>query len=246
MREFVTPVVRRFTSPHAATPRTHLLSNGRYAVMLTAAGSGYSRWQDVAITRWREDGTRDIGGTYVFLREVAAGESWSAGYQPRGAEPDSYEVVFSRAGRTSLVATGRSGPRSRSSCRRRTMPRSDGYRSRTSGRGTRDVEVTSYAEIVLASPAADAAHPAFSNLFVDTEALADKDAVLATRRPRAAGERQLWLAHVVVVEGETVGEVQWETDRARFLGRGRGNRAPMAQVDGRPCPARWARCWTRW
>ena len=234
VREFVTPVVRRFTSPHAATPRTHLLSNGRYAVMLTAAGSGYSRWQDVAITRWREDGTRDIGGTYVFLREVAASESWSAGYQPRGAEPDSYEVVFSE---------GRADIARRDGAFATTLevivsPEDDAEIRRVSitnlGTGTRDVEVTSYAEIVLAPPAADAAHPAFSNLFVCTEALADKDAVLATRRPRAAADPQLWLAHVVVVEGETVGEVQWETDRARFLGRGRGIRAPLAQVDGRP------------
>ena len=234
VREFVTPVVRRFTSPHAATPRTHLLSNGRYAVMLTAAGSGYSRWQDVAITRSREDGTRDIGGTYVFLREVGGGESWSAGYQPRGAEPDSYEVVFSE---------GRADIARRDGAFATTLevivsPEDDAEIRRVSitnlGTGTRDVEVTSYAEIVLAPPAADAAHPAFSNLFVCTEALADRDAVLATRRPRAAADPQLWLAHVVVVEGETVGEVQWETDRARFLGRGRGIRTPLAQVDGRP------------
>src|SRR3989442_15307670 len=70
VREFVPPVVRRFTSPHVSPPRTQLLSNGRYAVMLTAAGSGYSRWRDLAVTRWREDVTRDAWGTYVFLRNV--------------------------------------------------------------------------------------------------------------------------------------------------------------------------------
>ena len=56
--------------------------------MITAAGSGYSRWRDLAVTRWREDVTRDCWGTYVFLRDVASGEVWSAGYQPSGAEPD--------------------------------------------------------------------------------------------------------------------------------------------------------------
>ena len=95
VREFVPPVERRFTSPHGPRPRTQLLSNGRYAVMVTTAGAGYSRWRDLAITRWREDVTRDDWGTFVFLRDIEADESWSAGYQPRGGEPDSYVVTFS-------------------------------------------------------------------------------------------------------------------------------------------------------
>src|SRR4029453_15380635 len=95
VREFVPPVERRFSSPHGAMPRTQLLSNGRYAVMLTTAGSGYSRWRDLAITRWREDVTRDGWGTYVFLRDADSGKTWSAGYQPRGGAPDSYAVTFS-------------------------------------------------------------------------------------------------------------------------------------------------------
>ena len=88
-------MLRRFHSPHDLIPRTHLLSNGRYTVMITAAGSGYSRWRDLAVTRWREDVTCDSWGTYIFLRDVRSGEVWSAGYQPSGVEPDSYEVVFS-------------------------------------------------------------------------------------------------------------------------------------------------------
>ena len=119
-----------------AIPRTHLLSNGRYAVMVTAAGSGYSRWRDLAVTRWREDATRDGWGTYVFLRDVDSGAVWSAGYQPSGGEPDSYEVdVFRGPRRDSCGATARSRPRSKSSCRRRTTPRCGGCRSRISGRG---------------------------------------------------------------------------------------------------------------
>src|SRR2546421_2839082 len=94
VREFVPPVVRRFTSPHGPV-RTHILSNGRFAVMLTAAGSGYSRWGDIAVTRWREDVTRDEAGMHVYLRDAQSGESWSVGYQPTGDEPESYEVVFS-------------------------------------------------------------------------------------------------------------------------------------------------------
>src|SRR5438094_5659548 len=93
VREFVPPVVRRFTSPHGPV-RTHILSNGRYATMLTAAGSGYSRWGDLAVTRWREDATCDDFGSYVFLRDVRSGDTWSAGFQPTGVEPDEYDVVF--------------------------------------------------------------------------------------------------------------------------------------------------------
>ncbi|HET9942831.1 MAG TPA: glucoamylase family protein, partial [Terriglobia bacterium] len=86
VRDLIPPMSRRFTSPHEATPRTHLLSNGRYAVMLTVAGSGYSRWRDIAVTRWREDTTRDCWGSYIFLRDAQTGSVWSAGYQPSGVE----------------------------------------------------------------------------------------------------------------------------------------------------------------
>ena len=91
--------MRRLRTAHAATPQAHLLSNGRYAVMLTGAGSGYSRWGDLAVTRWREDATRDDWGSYVFLRDVQSGDVWSAGYQPSGAEPDGYEVDVQRGPR---------------------------------------------------------------------------------------------------------------------------------------------------
>src|SRR5439155_25617076 len=92
VRELIPPVLRRFTTPHDVTPRTQLLSNGRYAVMLTAAGSGYSRWRDIAVTRWREDVTRDCWGTYIFLRDEQTGHVWSAGYQPSGVKSDAYEA----------------------------------------------------------------------------------------------------------------------------------------------------------
>src|SRR5881296_3670027 len=93
-RDFRAPAFRQFTSPHDPIPRTHLLSNGRYSVMLTAAGSGYSRCGGLAVTRWREDVTRDHWGTYIFVRDVASGAVWSAGHQPTGIEPDAYRVTF--------------------------------------------------------------------------------------------------------------------------------------------------------
>ncbi|HET8579040.1 MAG TPA: glucoamylase family protein [Methylomirabilota bacterium] len=233
VREFVPPVVRRFTSPHGPV-RTHILSNGRYAVMLTAAGSGYSRWRDLALTRWREDVTRDEAGTHVYLRDVHSGQSWSVGYQPSGCEPESYEVVFSEdrakiARRDGAIATTLDvivSPEDDAEIRRVSLT--------NFGMRAREIELTSYAEVVLAPPSADTAHPAFSNLFVHTACVPEVDAVLATRRPRAPGERQVWLAHTVVAEGQRVGDLQWETDRARFVGRGRGIRTPQAMAEGQP------------
>jgi cyclic beta-1,2-glucan synthetase len=234
VRDLELPAVRRLRSAHAATPQVHLLSNGRYAVMLTGAGSGYSRWGDIGITRWREDVTRDDWGTYVYLRDVQSGDVWSAGYQPSGVEPDRYEVTFceDRAefirhdGPITTTLEVVVSPEDNAEVRRVSVA--------NAGSRPRDIEVTSYAELALAPPAADTAHPAFSKLFVQTEHLARGGAILATRRRRSPGEPEVWAAHVAVVEGERVGEPEFETDRARFLGRGCEVRAPIAVMDGRP------------
>ena len=234
VRELTPPVVRRFTTPHDATPRTQLLSNGRYGVMLTAAGSGYSRWRDIAVTRWREDLTRDCWGSYIFLRDEQTGNVWSAGYQPSGVEPDSYEAAFyedhaeivrrDRSLTTSLEVVVSS--EDDAEVRRVTIT--------NLGVRARDVQVTSYAELALTSQAADVAQPAFSNLFVETEFVPDLGAILATRRKRAPEDTSVWAAHVLVVNGATVGELQFETDRAKFVGRARSLRNPVSIVDGRP------------
>ncbi len=234
VRELVPPVLRRFTTPHSPTPRTHLLSNGRYAVMLTAAGSGYSRWQDIAVTRWREDATRDCWGSYIYLRDAQSGEVWSAGYQPSGIEPDAYEVSFYED-RAEFI---RRDHALTTTLEVIVSPEDDAEIRRVSvsnlGTRTRDVQVTSYAELCLASQAADVAHPAFSNLFVQTEFVPDAGALLATRRKQSERETTVWAAHVAVVEGETVGDLQFETDRARFLGRGHDILKPVSIIDGRP------------
>jgi cyclic beta-1,2-glucan synthetase len=234
VRDLTPPILRRFTSPHDPAPAVHLLSNGRYAVMVTTAGSGYSRWRDLAVTRWREDRTRDGWGTYFFLRDRQSGAVWSAAYQPSGVEPDTYEVAFSE----DHVEIRRHDGSIGTTLEVVVSPEHDADVRRVSvtnlGTRVREIELTSYAEIVLAPPAADAAHPAFSNLFVQTEFARELGALLATRRPRSHGESQVWAAHVVVAEGQTAGDLEYETDRARFLGRGRGIRTPMSVIDGRP------------
>jgi cyclic beta-1,2-glucan synthetase len=234
LRELAAVAPRRFTSPHHVAPRTHLLSNGNYSVMLTAAGSGYSRWRDMAVTRWREDATCDPWGSYVFLRDVVAGEVWSAGYQPVGREPDSYEVVFFE---DRAQITRRDGS-ILTSTEILVSPEDDAEVRRVSvtneGNSASEIELTTYAEVVLATADSDSAHPAFSKLFVQTEFNAESGALLATRRTRDPADPKLWLAHVSVLEGVGSGGLQFETDRARFLGRGHDLRNAVSIVDAHP------------
>jgi cyclic beta-1,2-glucan synthetase len=216
------------------SPRTHLLSNGSYSVMLTAAGSGYSRWRDIALTRWREDPTCDPFGYYVFLRDVVDGRVWSAGYQPVGCEPDSYDAAFFE---DRAQITRRDGPIV-TSTEILVSAEDDAEVRRVSvtneGTRTREIELTTYAEVVLGASAADSAHPAFSKLFVQTEFIAESGTLLATRRARDPGEPEAWVALISALEGEPIGGLQFETDRARFLGRGHELRNAVSIVDARP------------
>jgi cellobiose phosphorylase len=212
--------VRVFSSPDTPIPEVQLLSNGRYHVMITNAGGGYSRWKEMAVTRWREDSTCDNWGTFCYLRDVTSGEFWSAAYQPTLRRPDNYEAIFSEA-------------RAEFRCRDHEFdthteiavsPEDDIELRRISitnrSRTRRAIDVTSYAEVVLASPAADALHPAFSNLFVQTEINRPKRAILCTRRPRSLDEHNPWMFHLMAVHGAEIGEISYETDRLRFIGRG--------------------------
>jgi cyclic beta-1,2-glucan synthetase len=230
----VPEVQRRYTSAHSRVPRSHLLSNGRYCAMVTAAGSGYSRWHDVAITRWREDVTSDGWGAYIFLRDVKSGDIWSAGYQPSVTEPDNYEVTFSED-RAEII---RNDGNITTTLEVAVSPEDDAEVRRVSitnhGIREREIEITSYAELVLARQADDVAHPAFAKLFVETEFLPPLGAILATRRQRSSADPLVWAAHLAVVEGESAGDVQFETDRARFLGRGQTIRCATAITDGWP------------
>ncbi len=227
-------VLRRYETPHDVNPRTHLLSNGHYSVMVTTAGSGFSRWGSASVTRWREDAVRDNYGTYIFIRDVQKDHVWSAGYQPTGSEPDNYEVDFSED-RAQFLRRDRDietkyevvvSPEDDAEIRQVTI--------KNNGDEPVVIDVTSYAEMVLAPLAADMAHPAFSNLFVKTEFIPQVNGLLCTRRNRFPEDLELWAAHVVVVEGNVIGEVQYETNRAHFLGRGRGVRTPICVIDGKP------------
>ncbi|WP_294538704.1 glucoamylase family protein [uncultured Rhodoblastus sp.] len=225
---------RKIASAHQSTPATQVLSNGRYAVMLTAAGSGYSRWGEFAITRWREDATRDDSGSYIYLKDMRSGVVWSAGFQPTGAEPDAYGVEFNedhaqiarRDGNLTTTLEVLVSADADAEVRRVTIA--------NRGVRTRDIEITSYCELTLGPQSADVAHPAFAKLFVETEYLADLGAIVATRRKREPDEPEIWAAHLSVANGEAVGAPEFETDRARFLGRGQDLSAPIALLDAQP------------
>jgi len=223
--------VRILGSPDTPIPEVQLLSNGRYHVMVTNAGGGYSRWKDLAVTRWREDTTCDNWGTFCYIRDVTSGVFWSNTHQPTLERAESYEAIFSEG---------------RAEFRRRDLdydthteivvsPEDDielrRVRITNRARMRRTIDVTSYAEVVLAAPVEDALHPAFGNLFVQTEIVRERQAVLCTRRPRSLAEQAPWMFHLMAVRGAKLGEISYETDRMRFIGRGRTVAAPQAMGD---------------
>jgi cyclic beta-1,2-glucan synthetase len=227
-------ITRVYESADLDTPRTQLLSNGAYSVMLTTAGSGYSHSDQMAVTRWREDVTRDNWGSFIYLRDVRSGNVWSAGHQPIKRRPQAYTVAFSEdkadfrridsgiSTRMEIVVSAEDN----AEVRRVSLTN---HSSRA-----REIELTSYAEVVLNTPGADDAHQAFSNLFIETEFIPGENAIIAHRRQRTTEDRPVWGVHVLVVEGDTVGSIQYETDRGRFLGRGRTPSNPIAVMEDRP------------
>ncbi len=219
---------REFTTPHTRVPYTHLLSNGTYSVMLTNAGGGFSRCGDLLVTRWREDTTCDNWGSFCYIRDVRSALTWSPGYQPVRQLGQDYRVVFApeKVEYHQRIA----GIRTRMDV---TVTPEDNAEVRNIYLTNltveqREIEVTSYAELVLASASADTAHPVFSKLFVETEFLAERDALLASRRPRAPHEQRVWAVHVMAVRGHTIGATQFDSDRSTFLGRGRTPANPAA------------------
>ncbi len=205
-----------------------LLSNGRYTAMLNAAGSGYGTWRAVAVTRWREDPVGDAWGSYILLRDEENGEVWSAAWQPCGDYSDVYastltdgsiSVAHSRGTLDTLLQVAIAADRD-IELRRVTLVNRGGT--------PREIALTSYAELVLGPAGADAAHQAFSKMFVQTEWVAPDKILLATRRRRSPDEAQIWAAHVAVIESDDVDACEFETDRMRFLGRGRTLRNAQA------------------
>jgi cyclic beta-1,2-glucan synthetase len=211
---------RIYVDPHLSTPRTQILSNGSYSVMVTTSGSGFSKNSDRMVTRWKEDATLDNYGQFIFFKNMETEKSWSTSTRARESKPLKFEALFSED-RVELVREDQDmltsteiivSSEDNAELRRVTL----------TNKSFQDVviEVTSFMEVTLAGAQDDAAHPAFSNLFIQTEFLDQEQTLLAMRRPRSQKEKEHWGFHTLTVEGKTVGPVAYETDRFRFVGRG--------------------------
>lgn len=221
-------------TPNTPTPEVQLLSNGRYHVMVTNAGGGYIRWRDMAITRWRADGTSDNWGSFLYIKDLEDGAFWSNTYQPTLKTVERYEAAFSQGRadfhsfhqelevRTEIVVS----PEDDIDLRRIQL-------SNCSDR-IRTLEITTYAEVVLASPESDLAAPAFSNLFVETEILPKQQSIICTRRPRSEGEQSPWMFHMMNMGSGRPLEVSYETNRAAFIGRANTLEHPQALLNTGP------------
>ncbi|MFZ6673131.1 GH36-type glycosyl hydrolase domain-containing protein [Undibacterium sp. Xuan67W] len=222
--------MRIITRVDLRIPEVQLLSNGRYNVMVTNNGGSYSRWRDLAITRWREDSTCDNWGSFCYIRDLSNGTYWSSAYQPTLQSSKFYEVIFSE-GRaeyrrqddgietyTTIVVSPEDDIEMR---RTRITNRS---------RAAKTIDVTSYAEVVLAPAAADNMHPAFSNLFVQTEILPQESAIICRRRPRSESDFTPSMFHLMAVHGAASEGTSYETDRMAFIGRGNTSQAPIAMA----------------
>jgi len=225
---------RSFNSPDTILPKVHLLSNGTYSVMITDRGTGYSRYNDIAITRWREDNTLDRYGMFFYIKNTATGEAWSAAYAPLNYVPEKYEVVYTnnKAVFTRIDGAIRTqtevivDPEENAEIRRITL---GNY-----GENLSDIEITSYLENVMATQNEDISHPAFQKLFIKTEFLKDKNCIIANRRPKSLNDKKLWTANFVLVTGEIAGAVQFETDRMKFVGRNKDLAAPYSVSEDNP------------
>ncbi|MCO6390187.1 protein ndvB [Aliihoeflea aestuarii] len=220
--------IRVIADPVNALPATTLMSNGYYSVMLTARGTGYSRSGEISVTRWSGDPIEDRSGTFLFVTDTATGAWWSATGDPKSADGESCEAVFSDDKATFVKRVGTLTAKVEAIV----VAEANGEARRITitnhGDTDRHLEITSFGEIALAPEASDQAHPAFSKMFVETTIANDGSLILARRNKRAEGEAPVALAHFVTAGAGIAREARAETDRRVFLGRGRSIVDPAA------------------
>lgn len=227
MRILEPSVAREFHNPNLTPPRTQIISNGNFLSMITTAGAGYSECKGIRLGRWREDTTRDNWGSFFYIKDRESDEFWSAGFQPTLKTPDRYHVVYAEDkveirrtdGGIETEMDVTISPEDNAEIRRITLV--------NTGDRVRHFDITSYMEVTLSSAANDMAHPAFLNLFVETEQEATTGALLASRRPRSSDEPVYWAGQVMMHE-DALPDLQYETDRSRFIGRNRSIVTPHA------------------
>ena len=225
--------LRRYKTPHTVYPHTQFLSNGKYSVAVTNAGGGASMHDRLCVTRSRKDATLDPGSHFIYLRDVRSGAVWSPTYHPTRRDAERYASTFL----PDVAVFDSKDEEIASRLEIAVSPEHDvevrvlqlvNHSDRV-----REIDVTSYVEIALAQARDDFAHPAFGKLFIETEFLPERGALMCHRRPRDSRDPGTWAVHVLSLEGRPHGPLEWETDRARFVGRGRSTEKPIA-LDGRP------------
>jgi cyclic beta-1,2-glucan synthetase len=214
--------------PSAPHPQVHFLSNGNYSLLITATGSGFGRWHDVDLTRWRADATLDNYGSWIYIKDRDSNQLWSAGFQPAGVQPNNQEIKFhphtveflrtdnELSTHTEIVIA----PNADVEIRLVTLT--------NHGASARDLELTSYAEVILSPQSADQRHPAYNKLFLESEFISGENILLFHRRPRSAQEKPVYLAHYVIGDENYFEIAGYETDRDRFIGRGNTQHTPIA------------------
>ncbi|MBU3227179.1 GH36-type glycosyl hydrolase domain-containing protein [Clostridium algidicarnis] len=214
-------LIRRHSDANTKFPEVQVLSNGDYSLMITNDGSGYGKEKDMMLYRWREDPTTSIGGQYFYIKNLNSNEFWSATYEPCKHEGEEYEAIFSldkaqyRRKDGNILTKLDVSIASYDNMEIRKLIITNNSDS------TRYIEVTSYMEVTLSTYEADVAHPSFSNLFINTEYIEEDQCILASRRPRSKGEKRKYLANKIIAKGDTVGALQYETNRLNFIGRNR-------------------------
>lgn len=219
---------RRYTAPDSVLPKAHVLSNGIYSVMLTDKGTGYSRSRTMDISRWREDAIMDNYGMFFYVKNITKNQTWSSAYAPLNILPAKYEAIFTPDKASYIRTDGEIETTTEVTVASGDNAEVRRVKLKNNGKNVCTIEVTSYFELVLAPSNSDLAHPAFSNLFVKTKFNQAHRALVANRRPRSQNEKEMWLAQIPVIDGELVGDIQYETDRMQFIGRGRTISNPAA------------------
>jgi cyclic beta-1,2-glucan synthetase len=223
-------IADRVWTEETAAPRVHLQGNGRYTLMTTNSGGGYSRWKDFDVTRWRSDTTLDPWGSFVYIRDLKSDELWATSHKPLTTRVGEITVRFAsdRAEIHRRVA-------GIETIQDATVASEDDVelrRIKITNRSlrTRQLEFTSYVELAMAPHAADKSHPAFAKMFVETEC-PEPGVLIAHRRPRSPEDPTIWTAHILVNSSGKLSKtdgIQYETDRAKFLGRGNSTANPAA------------------
>ncbi len=212
-------IVRKYTTANTEIPETHLLSNGAYSLMITNSGTGYSKLDNMLIYRWKEDVTRDNKGTFFYIRNVNSRDYWSAAFEPCKCTGDKYEVTFALDKAEFLRKDGNIETRTEIAVSNEDNCETRRLNITNHSDHSRTIEITSYSEITLAEYNTDLVHPAFSNLFISTEFIESLNCITANRRVRKKGEKQPWTMETVCIDGERIGPIQYETNRANFIGR---------------------------